>query len=228
MTFTRIIRTSRPITGVRIADSSHKTSADVIHTETTEVLSDAERTAAEEARAIAEANLAAQGKTHQLVETLLETIDELEKRRSQSFSELQMAAVEIAVMVGSKIAYDKIQTDDYPVEALVNTALEKLDPQAPVTIRLHPQDQEMLNEHVDGDDINNVIQTVKFEADATLERGSCRADTADFSLVTTIEQRTNEIRELLLQGIGDAQIERRANGASARSVRRFPDRRETA
>ncbi|MCA9212371.1 MAG: hypothetical protein KDB27_04840 [Planctomycetales bacterium] len=166
--------------------------------------------------------------TAELIENLIETIRDLEQRRQQSITELQMAAIEIGVLVASKVTYDKINADDYPIEELVNTALGKLDPKQPVTIRLNPQDYALLEQRFDGQDLNGVIHTVDFEEDVTLPRGSCHADTVDYGLVSTVDQRIDELRELLLQGLGDAQLERRSHGAGARPVRRFPDRRETA
>ncbi len=223
MTFVRKVTTRLPIISIRVvgAEAEEKKNGVAVDVARADELS-AEIKWAEAISADAVAQ------TRAVVETLIQTIDELEDRRSKSYSELRMAAIEIGVLVASRIVYEKIEANDYPFEALVNKALEKLDPNVPVTIRLHPEDQSILNERIDGEDINEVIKTVTFESDVTISRGSCRADTADFGLVSTIEQRTEEIRELLLQGIDDAQTERRKNGTSAQPIRRFPDRRETA
>lgn len=226
----RTIKSRLPIRGVRIAganDESVIESKQYDATPATPPMTPAPKPEEPESTETQPAALTSQ-KTDELIESLIETVTELEDRRNQSFAELQMAAIEIGVLVASRVAYEKINADDFAVEELVNTALERIDANVPVVIRLHPADHTLLLNRFTGDEIKNVMPSVKFEADSSISRGDCQADTVDFGLVTTVEQRIGELRTLLLEGIEDAQIERRKNGKTSRSIRRFPDRRETA
>ena len=71
-------------------------------------------------------------------------------------------------------------------------------------------------------------QATKFVADAKLPRGACHAEGGDFGIISTLEHQLTETRQCFLEGLEDAQVERRNVPTEDQTMRRFPDRRETA
>jgi flagellar biosynthesis/type III secretory pathway protein FliH len=69
---------------------------------------------------------------------------------------------------------------------------------------------------------------VQFAADATLARGNCRAEAGELSVLSQLDVQLADLRRHLLGSLEHAEIERRKAQPGDRSLRRFPDRRQTA
>lgn len=164
-----------------------------------------------------------------LLEACVESIDELESRRSQTLSELQQAAVEIAVIVANNIVRRAISAGDYGVEDVVNEVISRLGAEQTVTVYLHPEDQRLFEERFNKEEaLREVAAKIQFRADPQLQPGDCYADAGDFGLLSTIEQQLTDLRQMLLEGLEDAEVERRKARSTSEIIRHFPDRRETA
>jgi flagellar biosynthesis/type III secretory pathway protein FliH len=164
----------------------------------------------------------------ELFEELSRSLDDLNRRRRQSLQEMQQVAVELSLLVASHILRERLDKDDFPVDRLVSEAMERLAPHQPIEIRLHPQDLQMMERKL-GDQLPSWNKEhVRFIPDASLSRGSCFADAAECGLLSSLEQRLTDVRHQLLEGLDDAEVERRQTGSGADSLRRFPDRREIA
>ena len=160
---------------------------------------------------------------------LAEEIHEIELRRSQSLRELQEAAVELAIAIASCIVHRTIERNDFAIEGLVAQMIDRLEPGVSVSIRLHPDDLQLLRKRLDGKPPpSDECGDVQFVADASLSRGDCAAEAGDFGLVSQIESQQSDLRKLLLEELTDAQIERRKTQQQGAGIRRYPDRRETA
>ena len=167
---------------------------------------------------------------NRLLEAFVESIDELESRRSQSLSELQQAAVEIAVIVANNIVRRAISADDYGVVDLVNEVISRLGAEKTVTVYLHPNDHRLFEEQLKKSEktLHAVAARVQVKTDPKLQPGDCYADAGDFGLLSTIEQQLTDLRQMLLEGLDDAEVGRRKARSASEIIRRFPDRRETA
>ncbi len=166
---------------------------------------------------------------NRLLEAIVESIGELESRRSKSLSELQQAAVEIAVIVANNIVRRAISADNYGVVDLVNEVISRLGAEKTVTIYLHPNDHRLFEEQLKKEEktLHEVAARIQVNADPNLQPGECYADAGDFGLLSTIEQQLTDIRQMLLEGLEDAEAERRKARSTSEIIRRFPDRRET-
>ncbi len=165
----------------------------------------------------------------ELLESVVEAIEELEARRSQSLAELQQAAVEIAVIVAANIVRRAISAHDYDVAGVVQEVISRLGAEKPVTVYLHPQDQQLFESLWSQEGTSReVAARIQIEADSKLQQGDCYADAGDFGLLSTVEQQLGDLREMLLEGLEDAEVERRKARSTTEIIRRFPDRRETA
>lgn len=158
-----------------------------------------------------------------------ERIQDIEQRRQQSLAELRQAAVELAVSIASRFIHERIAAGEFAVEKLVEQVLAKCELRQPVEIRLHPADLELLERRSQGKRIPwRNHESYKLVADGALQRGDCRVEAGELGVLSMIETQLSELRQHLLENLDDARIERRQTQGGNRSLRRYPDRRETA
>ena len=166
-----------------------------------------------------------------LLEAINEAICSVEERRQQSLQELRKLAIELSVVVASKLMYQSIELSQFPIGHLVDEALSHLSPVDPqsVTVKLHPEDIALLRKRLEQEqNLTNKLNEMNMQADSSLNRGVCEATIGDAGVMLDLETKVNELRMSLLGTLTDAETERRKTSADGRDVRRFPDRRETA
>ncbi len=168
--------------------------------------------------------------TKQLLDNLMtsmaQSIDELEQRRSHSLDEMRQAVIELSVAIASSIVQATIQADQFNIHELVRQAVAQADDGVTLAIHLNPHDLEMVLASLElrGSPWPRGVE-VRLEADPSLARGSCRAEGPDFGWLSTVEQRLADIRETLLEHLGQATVDRRTSEAAQRGFGRVPDRR---
>ena len=168
-----------------------------------------------------------------LLERLLANFDELtsdlHSQQRQRLAEMQRVAVEVAVAVASRLIHQRIEAGDVAVQSLVRQVAERLESRETLTVYLHPADLALLEQQAG--DCQRLIPgegSLKLIADASLNRGDCRAETGDMNLVLRIDQQLEEMRKHLLDILPDAEVEQRRAQPGDRQLRRFPDRRHIA
>ena len=163
-----------------------------------------------------------------MVVQLVETVQELQQQQRQSLTEMQQATVELAVAAASWMTGTAIEADQFAVDDLVRLALQRLEADAPVRVHLNPQDHALLVSLLRQTPEAELLEQIVCVENPTLARGSCRMESGNRILVSDMETRLEEIRRLWMENLNDTQVERRGDGTHGRSLRRFPDRRETA
>jgi len=158
-----------------------------------------------------------------------EQFKEVEDRRRQMLGELQQLAVELAVSIASRLVYDTIDADAFRVDEMVAQMLSRFEASESTEIRLHPEDLQLLKRRVEGKQPPWADQSsYRLVADAKLQRGDCRIESGDFGMLSGVDLQLSEFRNHLMESLDNAQIERRRTQAGDSSLRRFPDRRDTA
>jgi len=170
------------------------------------------------------------GEIRLLLANLGELVQEHEQRRRDSLGELQQLAVELAIAVASQVVHQAIAEDQFGVRKLVDGLLDRLGLAEPITIALHPQDLELLEDHLvrEPPPPEWDARLLTFVPDPRLVRGSGRATSARGEILSEAALHLAELRRHLLEGLDDAEIERRHSSPADQRLRRFPDRRETA
>jgi flagellar biosynthesis/type III secretory pathway protein FliH len=107
-------------------------------------------------------------------------------------------------------------------------ALNLLEADQPVRVRLNPADHQLLKELMDEPHSAAILAEVSCVDDDSINRGGCRIESGRRVLVTDLHSRLEDIRRAWLEKLDDSQIERRGDGSASTTMRRFPDRRETA
>ena len=186
------------------------------------VSAEAESDIDEQARAAARHQLEA------LLGAMEHSVQEAEQMRRQSLEEFQQLAVELAVTIAGELVFRAIEADQFDVGGLVAAAVDRLGLDAPLTVTLHPLDLELLDSAKLDEPPVWRTGTLTLHPDPGLPRGHCRASNGATVLLSEFAPRLEEIRDSLLEGLDDAQIERRQSAGVGSALKRFPDRRETA
>jgi flagellar assembly protein FliH len=183
----------------------------------------AARRAAEAARQAQE-----QEAVQKVLERLGDVVRQFNEQREQLLREMQQVAIELAVSVASQAIHAKIEANEFPIESLVRAAIGKLDSSGPIVVRLHPDDLALFKRRADESGSSLSDSGIRFDADASLGRGDCRADAGELGVWCKMQGQIEEMRQRLLETLEDAEIERRKTAAGDSGLRRFPDRRQTA
>ncbi len=166
---------------------------------------------------------------HQEVMDSLESIqaqlEEMSAARRQSLAELQELAVRLSVKIARSIIYTEIADDTSRIEHLVEMSLAQLDADTPIVVHVHPEVYSRLNHSHAA-----VLRREKLHivADPEIAIGDCSIVGPAFTFFAGVESKLAEIEQKLVEGLSNAEIERRHPGKNDRGLQRFPDRRNLA
>ncbi|MFO0425036.1 MAG: FliH/SctL family protein [Planctomyces sp.] len=163
-----------------------------------------------------------------LLEKVSGDLEELQKQHRQSLDELQQVAVELAISAASWLTGTAIDRGHFAVDDLIRMAIHRLEADTPVRVRLNPQDHELLKILMSESKDQELVSQFVAVDDPQQQRGSIRVESGRRTLLSDMETRLEEIRRTWMENLDVAQIERRADGTGSRTLRRFPERRETA
>lgn len=163
-----------------------------------------------------------------LLEQAVASVEELQEQQRQSLQELQEVAVELAVAAASALTGAAIDRGQFAVDDLILQALDQMQMTDPVRVRMNSQDYELLQALMKEPEASEELQRLTVIQDDSLNRGSCRVESGRRILLTDVPTRLNDIRRSWMEKLDDSQIERRGDGSTGRSLRRFPDRREAS
>jgi flagellar assembly protein FliH len=182
--------------------------------------------AAEAARALqAEQERAA---VEQTLESLAAAVNEFDTHRRELLREMQQLAIELATTIAGQLMHRQVETGEFPIESMVAAAIARFEPKGPIVVRLHPDDLAALERRLGNQTTSATGPTCRVEPDAAIERGNCRVEAGELSVLSHWNAHRDEIRQHLLDALAHAEVERRKTAAGDSGLRRFPDRRQTA
>lgn len=164
----------------------------------------------------------------QLLANAADQAAELRQMQRQSLDELQEVAIELAASATSFLVGYAVDNGVFAIDDLIRKALHLMEADRPVRVRLNPADHELLKTLMTDPETARILKDVSCIDDDSINRGGCRIESGRRILVTDMYSRLEDIRRAWLEKLDDSQIERRGDGSAARTLRRFPDRRETA
>jgi hypothetical protein len=147
-------------------------------------------------------------KIDQLLIGLTELGRDLRQQQQQRLREMQQAAIELAVAVASRLVHAQIAAGDYPIENLVRHVVNQLGAPQAVTVVLNPADLALLKRRLGDEPLLEDNPNICLLGDPTLNRGDCRAETADVHLLAQLEEQINELRETLLRSLPESEADR--------------------
>jgi len=133
-----------------------------------------------------------------------QAVQHLHVRQQQLLGEMQKATVELALSVASWLVHKQVEAGEFPVEKMVQEALQRLGPQRPVTVFLHPADLALLESRSTGPLVPQAGE-VNLAADRGLTRGGCHARAGDIEVLSKIEEHLAVFRRTLLRELEHAE-----------------------
>ena len=164
----------------------------------------------------------------QILADAAEAVVELQSQHRQSLGEMQEIAVELATAAASWLVGVAIENDMFAVDDLILKAFEHLELNQSVKVRLNPADHDLLQSLLTDPASRKQLDEVSCVKDTTIARGTVRVESGRRILLTDMHSRLEEIRRSWMEKLDDSQIERRGDGSASGTLRRFPERRETA
>ncbi|MFO1000750.1 MAG: FliH/SctL family protein [Planctomycetaceae bacterium] len=164
----------------------------------------------------------------QMLANTAELVMELQDQHRQSLHEMQEVAVELAVAATSWLTGVAIDRGEFAVDDLIRKALHQMEIDQPVRVRLNPADHDLLKNLIRDPAGRRMLENVSCFDDPELARGTCRVESGRRILLSDMESRLENIRRSWMEKLDDSQVERRGDGSTSRTLRRFPERRETA
>jgi hypothetical protein len=164
----------------------------------------------------------------QMLANTAELVMELQDQHRQSLHEMQEVAVELATAATSWLTGVAIDRGEFAVDDLIRKALNQMEIDQPVRVRLNPGDHELLKNLMRDPAGRRMLENVSCFDDPALSRGSCRVESGRRIVLSDMESRLENIRRSWMEKLDDSEVERRGDGSASRILRRFPERRETA
>lgn len=116
-------------------------------------------------------------------------------------AELQQAAIELGVAIAARLVFHQIAAGAFGIEQLVRGALEQLHSKHAAVVHLHPQDLALLRERLGDLAALHAEQPVQWRPDAGLTRGDCKVQAGDLGVWSSMQQRLQQARALLLEQV---------------------------
>jgi hypothetical protein len=164
----------------------------------------------------------------QMLANTAELVMELQDQHRQSLHEMQEVAVELATAATSWLTGVAIDRGEFAVDDLIRKALHQMEIDQPVRVRLNPADHDLLKNLIRDPAGRRMLENVSCFDDPELARGTCRVESGRRIVLSDMESRMENIRRSWMEKLDDSQVERRGDGSTSRTLRRFPERRETA
>ena len=108
--------------------------------------------------------------------------------------------MELACAIASKLIFEEVDSDRFPIANLVHEVISRLDTTAAAVVRLHPDDLTLIQQQPmisgTGED-----RSLEFVADPTLNRGDCKAKSGEISVVYQLRRQIDDLRRQLLSTV---------------------------
>lgn len=134
------------------------------------------------------------------LDSLRRAVGDVNHQLDGMLSELQEATIELAEAMTSKLIFEEINENRFPIANLVHEVISHLNTTSGAVIRMHPDDLALLQDYptIDGSQKDG---SLKFVADSTLARGDCKAKAGEISVVYELRRQIDEIRRELLSTV---------------------------
>lgn len=136
----------------------------------------------------------------QATEQLRQATKDLQRQTDSLLHEFQQASVELAHAIASKLVFDDVEQDRFPIASLVHEVISRLNTKTETVVRMHPADLALIEQMPTIGDSENE-PAVRFVADSNLQRGDCRAKSGEISVIYELRRQIDEIRQQLLSTV---------------------------
>jgi flagellar biosynthesis/type III secretory pathway protein FliH len=134
-----------------------------------------------------------------IVADMTQITNALREKQKKDVGDLKQAALEVGLAVAERLIHEALDRGAFGVEKLVEEAVAKLGSPQEFNLYLHPEDIALLEKRLGGD--RRLFAEgggVRIVADASVSRGSCRAEAGDVLVASDLKTHLAEVRRHLL------------------------------
>ena len=141
---------------------------------------------------------AAEVETRDLRNRLASLIDATESDYGRALRETEPQLVQLCLTIGERIARTSLTENADSLRGIIEEALSRAAAEVAVTVRLHPEDEELLAKHWDEIlESRNGKANVTRTSDGSIERGGCIVEADGGHIDATIASRVEAVAETL-------------------------------
>jgi flagellar assembly protein FliH len=135
-------------------------------------------------------------KVDPVINSLNETLGQLENIRKEIHEALEEEVARLALAIAKKIVCREVKTDQETVVCVAREALSRVENPGKVKIKLHPDDLQFIKDTQSqlSRFLHNV-ESIRFEAEASIQSGGCLIETDMGDLDARIEKQFQAIEE---------------------------------
>jgi len=137
---------------------------------------------------------------NQATEELRRATKDLQRQTEGLLREFQHASVELAHAIASKLVFDDVEQDHFPLANLVHEVISRLNAKAEIVVRMNPADVALI-EQMPTIGSSETDHAVRFIADSNLQRGDCQAKSGEITVIYELRRQIDEIRQQLLSTV---------------------------
>ena len=119
----------------------------------------------------------------------------LDQYKNDLLEQIEAQSVELAIAIASKVVCKKLEHNDFSIDPILTDALSQLQSNQQATVLLNPSDFEKSDLAKSGN------PTITFLADPSLSKGSCKIESQQGSVDTSINKSFVQITSALAQGV---------------------------
>lgn len=139
-----------------------------------------------------------------VLDQLRSAADTLLADRRSRVQEFQVAAVELAVALATKLLHRDVAAGEFRIDGMIQDMAAQLGSDQPLTVRLHPADLTLLERRLNGEPLLAEDGDPRLVPDPTLARGEVRLESSDGVLVSNVTRQVQDLRAELLRSLGHA------------------------
>ncbi len=140
----------------------------------------------------------------QSIDQLQTLMAELREERERFFSGIEPQLVKLSVEIAEKILRHELESKPEAVLEIVRLALLQLPDRDSISLRVSPQDAELIRQHRDAMKVSaGGIREIEIIEDRRVDRGGCIVESKSGSLDARVSSQLSEIERALLEATGD-------------------------
>jgi flagellar biosynthesis/type III secretory pathway protein FliH len=136
----------------------------------------------------------------QALAALQKAAAQLQESAVRLFASHREQLIRLSLEIAAKILAKDIQEQNYQIEAILQKALEGIGSNLPITIRLHPQDLQTLQQAGENG-IDRLPSSIRWIPDPTLKPAECILQTEEEMIEWIIDEHLKRISDALLAGV---------------------------
>jgi flagellar biosynthesis/type III secretory pathway protein FliH len=140
-----------------------------------------------------------------LLEQIQQNIQVLKQNQNDTLRQFQELAIRLAHRMAEAVVLHDVSHHDTRIRALLDSCLQRFEPEHPVTVRLNKTDLDRLL--ISFPDSPSLVSDIHLQQDNSIKPGDCQVESKGHSIVATIDRQLDEIQTQMMEALEDARTE---------------------